>query len=172
MAYVHEFSPTKADQPWIRRGDWYSRGSILTVTTGTASRPSAMKLKPVPGVMQHQCCLIGYNPEQDKQILCYFCQTFFHIEEMEYQENESLPDSLSRLIRGYGWEIQAKMKDGTGWSLVGNRNICLDGKADANHVAVAYTVREEEEAQALQEIRKVLTGIKGTWICKSCDRTL
>lgn len=122
--------------------------------------------------MQHQCCLIGYNPEKDKQIFCHSCRTFFHVEELEFGENDSLPDPLCRVIRGYGWEIQANIKHGTGWSLVGNRGIRLDGRVDTAHSAVACTVKEEEEEQALQEIHKVLTGIKGAWTCKSCDQTL
>lgn len=172
VAYVHEFSPTKDDQPWIRRGDWYSRGSIYCVTTGTTSRPAGMKFRPFPGVMQHQCCSIGYDPERDRQIFCHSCKVFFHHEELEHKEN-NIPDPLSRVIRGYGWEMQAKSRHGTGWSLVGNHHVRLDGNSDDDdHFAVTYTVTKEEEIQAVKEIRKILLGIQGCWTCKSCQRDL
>lgn len=129
-----------------------------------------MKFLPFQSPPQHQCCSIVYDPEVDRQILCHQCRTFLHITELRYDETQDLHDPFSRVIRGFGWE--ESLLDSIGWSLVGTRNIRLDGDIDDDHFDVVYTVTDDEEKQALDEIKLVLETIKGVWECKNCGDLL
>lgn len=161
LAFVHKYVPSDQAQTWFTEGSWYTRGSLTVVGNGTISRCSPMKYAPLPTkTQQRTCCSKGYNPEEDRQILCKHCEIFYHVEELTQLMPEEPIDPLTRVLRGFGWE--KNNDDRVGWSLVGNWGLAVDD------VDVFVNLGRQERVHAMNSLERVLESIEGVYECKEC----
>lgn len=181
------FNETIHNQVWIPARQWYTRAKVRLIQRG--ARCGGMKYQILKGMQfPTQCCLRGYNLEDDRQVYCVGCNHYVHVEELvEKAECErDIPDVVNThlrvqnlpMIRGGGWmedllALGFKPGDVELWIQVGSRGLLVEdfNPSDPSHPEVLIGWGSTNRvAKAVSRCAAIIetVSLRWSWKCPAC----